>query len=103
MASSSVDSKEDGSGWAGADFSGLDDLGALRQFLGSNNYLLEGVDSNDESHDLSRECFVCDRELREGASDKNEGEHTSAGLVARTVAHARVRPCHRPWGDHSPS
>jgi hypothetical protein len=30
MVSSSVDSEENGSGWAGADFFGLDDPGALR-------------------------------------------------------------------------
>jgi hypothetical protein len=52
-ASSSVNSEEDGSGWAATDFSRLDDPGALRQFLDSNNYLLEGLDCDDESHDSS--------------------------------------------------
>jgi hypothetical protein len=56
--SSSINSKEFGGGWAGADFSGLDDLGALRQFLGSNNYLLKGFDSDDESYDPSQEFFM---------------------------------------------
>jgi hypothetical protein len=56
--SSSDNSKEDGGGWAGADFSGLNDLDALLQFLNSSNFLLEGFDSDDESHDPSRECFV---------------------------------------------
>jgi hypothetical protein len=32
---------------------------------------------------------MCDRELREGASDKNEGEHTPADVATRVVARAR--------------
>jgi hypothetical protein len=79
-------SEEDGGGWAGADYSGLNDSGAPRQFLGSVNYLLEGFDSDDESHDPSRECFVCDGELDEGTSNENEGEHTMADAVTRIAA-----------------
>jgi hypothetical protein len=58
--SSSIDSEEDDGTWADADYSGLNDLGARRQFLDSGNYLLEGFDFDDESHDPSRECFMCD-------------------------------------------
>jgi hypothetical protein len=45
MTSSSVDSEEDG-GWAGADFSRLNDLEALRRFLDSSNYFLEDFGSD---------------------------------------------------------
>jgi hypothetical protein len=64
MTSSSIDSEEDGDGWASADFSGLDDPGALRQLLGNSDYLLEVLGPNNESCDPSQECFMCDRELR---------------------------------------
>jgi hypothetical protein len=80
-------SEEDGSGWAGADFSGLNDPGALRQFLSSRNYLLEGFDSKDESHDPSQECFVCDGDLHEGTSNKNKGEHTTPDAVTHIATH----------------
>jgi hypothetical protein len=86
-ASSNVDSEEDGGDWARADFSGLDDPRALH--LDSSNYLLESLNPDDESYDPSRECFVCDGELREGVSDENEGEHTLAGPAARTVTCTR--------------
>jgi hypothetical protein len=66
MMSSSVDSEEDDDSWADADFSGLNDPEALCLFLFSSNYLLEGFDSDDESHDPSRECFMCDGEFCEG-------------------------------------
>jgi hypothetical protein len=62
VTSSSIDSKEDDGGWAGADFSGLNDLEALHRFLDSSNYLLKGFDSNDKNHDQSRECFMCNGE-----------------------------------------
>jgi hypothetical protein len=38
---SSASSNEDDSSWAGADFSGLDDPGALRRFIGTCDYLLD--------------------------------------------------------------
>jgi hypothetical protein len=79
--SSSIDSEEDGGGWAGADFSRLDDPRALHQFLDSCNYLLKSLNPGDESYYPSRECFVCDRELRKGASAENKGEHTSVDVV----------------------
>jgi hypothetical protein len=53
VTSSSIDFKEEDGSLADADFSGLNDLEALRQFLFSSNYLLEGFDSNDESHNPS--------------------------------------------------
>jgi hypothetical protein len=55
MTSPSVNSEEDDGSSADADFFELNDLGALRQFLFRSNYLLEGFDSDDESHDPSRE------------------------------------------------
>jgi hypothetical protein len=50
---SSVDSEEDNGTWADANFPGLNHLGARRQFPGRDNYLHEGFDSDDESHDPS--------------------------------------------------
>jgi hypothetical protein len=90
---------EDGGGWAGANFFGLDDLGALCQFPGSSNYLLKGFDSYDESYDPSRECFMCDGELREGVSDENEGEHTLAEPAACIMEHAGGAAMPPPMGQ----
>jgi hypothetical protein len=56
--------------------------------LSSSNYLLEGFDSDDENYDPSRESFMYDGELHEGASEENEGEHTPADTAARTVERA---------------
>jgi hypothetical protein len=99
--SSSVDSEEDGGDWAGADFSGLSDPRALRQFLSSSNYLLEDFDSDDKSHDPSRECFMCDRELCKGASDENKGEHTPADATSCIATHvggaAMPPPMRQSW------
>jgi hypothetical protein len=44
--SSSVDSEEEDGGWAGADFSRLNDLEALCRFLDSSNYFLEDFGSD---------------------------------------------------------
>jgi hypothetical protein len=74
----------------------------LRQFLDNSNYLLKGFDSNDESHDPSLECFVCDRELREGASDENKGEHTPADAVTQIAARAGGAAMPPPMGQSRP-
>jgi hypothetical protein len=49
---SSTSSDEDDSSWAGADFSGLDDPGALRRFIGIYDYLLDDGDSDDDGYKL---------------------------------------------------
>jgi hypothetical protein len=51
-ASSTSSDKDDGS-WAGANFSGLDDLGTLRHFVGICNYLLNGGNSDDGGYELT--------------------------------------------------
>jgi hypothetical protein len=50
---SSTSSDEDGDSWAGADFSRLNDPGALCHFIGIYNYLLDGGDSNDSGYELT--------------------------------------------------
>jgi hypothetical protein len=50
---SSTSSDEDDSSWAGADFSGLNDLGALRHFIGVCDYLLDNGDSDDDGYELT--------------------------------------------------
>jgi hypothetical protein len=50
---SSANSNEDDSNWAGADFSGLDDPGALRRFIGTCDYLFDDGDSDDGSYELT--------------------------------------------------
>jgi hypothetical protein len=52
MASSTSCDENDGS-WAGADFSGLDDLGTLCCFTGVCNYLLDGGDSDNGGYELT--------------------------------------------------
>jgi hypothetical protein len=47
---SSTSSNEDDSSWAGADFSKLDDPGALRCFVGIYDNLLDNGDSDDRAH-----------------------------------------------------
>jgi hypothetical protein len=42
---------EDDGSWAGADFSGLDDPGALRRFVGVYDYLLDGGDSDNGGYE----------------------------------------------------
>jgi hypothetical protein len=102
MMPSSIDSEEDGGDWAGADFSRLNNLNALRQFLSSSYYLLEGFDSDDESHDPSRECFMCDGELHEGTSNKNEGEHTPTDVATCIPTHAGSATMRPPVGPSWP-
>jgi hypothetical protein len=46
---SSTSSDEDDSGWANADFSGLDDSGALHCFISVCDYLLD----NDDGYELT--------------------------------------------------
>jgi hypothetical protein len=48
---SSTSSDENGGSWAGADFSGLDDPGALRHFIDVCDYLLDGGDSNNGGYE----------------------------------------------------
>jgi hypothetical protein len=50
---SSASSNEDDSNWAGADFSGFDDLGDLRRFIGACNYLFDNSDSDDGGNELT--------------------------------------------------
>jgi hypothetical protein len=45
-------SDEDDVSWANADFSRLDDLGALRRFIGVCDYLLDGGDSDNSGYEL---------------------------------------------------
>jgi hypothetical protein len=52
MASSTSSDEDDGS-WADADFSRLDDPGALRHFIVICDYLLDGGDSNDDGYELT--------------------------------------------------
>jgi hypothetical protein len=69
---SDTDSYEEGDGWAGVDFFGLDNLGALRRFLGASGYLLEASDSDSDNgrYDPMRKCFICDREHHGGPRRK---------------------------------
>jgi hypothetical protein len=50
---STTSSDEDDRSWAGVDFSELDDLGALRYFIGICGYLLDGSDSDDCGYELT--------------------------------------------------
>jgi hypothetical protein len=52
MASSTISDEDDGS-WTGVDFSGLDDLGDLRHFVGICDYLLDDGDSDDGGYELT--------------------------------------------------
>jgi hypothetical protein len=45
---------------------------------------------------------MCDRELREGVSDENEGEHTPVGPAARTAARAGGATMPPPVGQPQP-
>jgi hypothetical protein len=49
----STSSDEDDDSWAGADFSRLNDPGALRRFIGVCNYLLDDGDSDNSGYDLT--------------------------------------------------
>jgi hypothetical protein len=50
---SSTGSDKNDSSWASADFSGLNDPGALCRFIGVCNYLLDNGDSDDDSYELT--------------------------------------------------
>jgi hypothetical protein len=50
---SSTSSDEDDSSWASADFSGLNDLGALCHFIGICDYLLDNGDFDDDGYELT--------------------------------------------------
>jgi hypothetical protein len=100
--SSSIDSEEDDGSWADADFPRLNNLRALRQFLFSSDYLLKGFNSNDESHDLSQECFMCDGEPCEGTPNENEGKHTSPNAATRNAACAGGAAMPPPVGQAQP-
>jgi hypothetical protein len=100
--SSSIDSEEDDGSWADADFLGLNNPRALRQFLFSSDYLLEGFNSDDESHDLSQECFMCDGEPYEGTPNENEGEHTSPNAVTHNATCAGGASMPPPVGQAQP-
>jgi hypothetical protein len=52
----STSSDEDDDSWAGADFSALDNIGALRCFVGVCNYLLDGDDSDNGDNELTWPC-----------------------------------------------
>jgi hypothetical protein len=49
---SSISSDEDDSSWAGANFSGLGDSGALHRFADICDYLLDDSDSDDGGYEL---------------------------------------------------
>jgi hypothetical protein len=49
----STGSDEDDGSWAGANFSGLDDPGALRRFVNVCDYLLDGGDSDNGGYELT--------------------------------------------------
>jgi hypothetical protein len=51
---SSTSSDEDDGSWASADFSRLDDPGALRRFVSICIYLLDDGDSDDDGYELMR-------------------------------------------------
>jgi hypothetical protein len=50
---SSTSSDEDDGSWADADFSRLDDPGALRCFVSICDYLLDDGDSDDSGYELT--------------------------------------------------
>lgn len=52
-----TDFEEGSDAWAGANFSRLRDLEAMRQFMGACDCLFGYSDSDGESYDSSRECF----------------------------------------------
>jgi hypothetical protein len=49
----STSSEEDDGSWAGANFSELDDPGALHCFISVYNYLLDSGDSDDGGYKLT--------------------------------------------------
>jgi hypothetical protein len=49
----STNSDEDDGSWANADFSELDELGALRRFVGVCDYLLDGDDFDNGGYELT--------------------------------------------------
>jgi hypothetical protein len=49
----STSSDEDDGSWVGADFSELDDPGALRHFIDICNYLLDSSDSDNDRYELT--------------------------------------------------
>jgi hypothetical protein len=69
-----VGSEEEDDPDSGWDFSGLNDLGAMRDFMFACDHCLsgcsdDGYDLNDEGYGPSRECFHVDQ------GDHNEGNH----------------------------
>jgi hypothetical protein len=50
---SSTSCDKDDDSWADADFSGLNDLGTLRRYVGVCDYLLDGDDSDNGSYELT--------------------------------------------------
>jgi hypothetical protein len=50
---SSTSSDKDDSSWAGTDFSGLNDLEALRRFISVCDNLLDNGDSDDDGYELT--------------------------------------------------
>ena len=56
--STHADSSDENEAWPDVDFSGLNDPGALRQFLAASDYCFGYSDSDDEgTYDPTRECF----------------------------------------------
>ena len=70
------DSDEYNSSWGDADFSGLDDPEALRQFLGNYDYLLEtsDSDSSEGNYHLARE-----RPMAESSRSRQRGPDRPRG------------------------
>jgi len=66
-------SSEEDETWAGAYFSGLRNLEAMRRFLAASDYCFSYSDSDDEgTYDPTRECFHIGLRMP-GANNENEG------------------------------
>jgi hypothetical protein len=50
VTASSTSSDKDNDSWASTDFSGLENLGALRHFIGICDYLLDDGDSDNDGY-----------------------------------------------------
>jgi hypothetical protein len=57
LASTYIDSAEDGDAWTGADFTRLGDPEALSRFLAASDYCFGYFDSDEGGYDHSWECF----------------------------------------------
>ena len=76
--STHADSSDENEAWPGVDFSGLNNPGALRQFLATSDYCFGYSDSDNEgTYDPTRECFhVGLGMLRAGEEDEGAGSRS---------------------------